>query len=105
VADDELQLGEVVEHTTEDQSQHLDAGVVVPADARTIQECVQSVLWSGASALAPITQPLPPGLVVIPVRDRPASKVVVAWKVSVPNAAVRSFIDTAMQTFKQHRRG
>jgi DNA-binding transcriptional LysR family regulator len=72
---------------------------------RTIQECVQSVLWSGASALAPITQPLPPGLVVIPVRDRPTSKVIVAWKVSVTNAAVRSFIETAVQTFKQHERG
>ncbi|MCK5754602.1 MAG: hypothetical protein KAH46_18070, partial [Mycobacterium sp.] len=29
---------------------------------------LQSVLWNGTSALAPLSQPLPPGLVLVPVR-------------------------------------
>jgi DNA-binding transcriptional LysR family regulator len=62
---------------------------------RTIQECLQSVLWNGTSALAPLNQPLPGGLVNVPVTDRPPSRLVVAWKKAGPNPLVRSFVDIA----------
>ena len=62
---------------------------------RTIQECLQSVLWSGASALAPLNQTLPSGLTTIPVTDRQPSQLVVAWKPSNRNTLVRSFVQTA----------
>jgi len=63
--------------------------------ARTIQECLQSVLWGGASALAPLNQVLPKGLVAVPVTDREPSRLVVAWKGTSPNPLVRSFVQIA----------
>jgi DNA-binding transcriptional LysR family regulator len=47
---------------------------------RTIQECLQSVLWNGMSALAPIDQPLPAGLVTVPVSDRLPTHLVVTTR-------------------------
>jgi hypothetical protein len=54
---------------------HDDASPVM----RTIQECLRAVVWNGTSALAPVDQPLPTGLVVVPLADRPPSEIVVAW--------------------------
>lgn len=63
--------------------------------SRTIQECLQSALWNGTSALAPLNQALPAGLVVVAVTDRPPSRLVVAWRKSGSNAMVRSFVRIA----------
>ncbi|MFE0176315.1 LysR family transcriptional regulator [Streptomyces sp. NPDC059002] len=63
---------------------------------RTIQECLQAVLWNGTSALAPIDQPLPAGLVVVPLSDRPPSDLVVAWpRTTAGSPLVRGFIHVA----------
>jgi DNA-binding transcriptional LysR family regulator len=62
---------------------------------RTIQECLQSVLWNRTSALAPLNQPLPQGLVVVPVSDRAPSQLVVAWRGTDPSPLVRSFVEIA----------
>ena len=62
---------------------------------RTIQECIQSVLWNGMSALAPVNQALPRGLVVVPVTDREPSQLVVAWSGTAPSPLIRSFIEIA----------
>ncbi|WP_370965788.1 LysR family transcriptional regulator [Amycolatopsis sp. cg9] len=62
---------------------------------RTIQECLQAVLWNGISAFAPLGQPLPPGLRIIPVTDRPPSTVAVAWPKSAAGPLVRGFIRVA----------
>ncbi|MFG1927796.1 LysR family transcriptional regulator [Cryptosporangium sp. NPDC048952] len=62
---------------------------------RTIQECLQSVLWNGTTAFAPLDQPLPDGLVTIAVRDRPASRVVLAWRGDRVTPLVRSFVRIA----------
>jgi DNA-binding transcriptional LysR family regulator len=62
---------------------------------RTIQECLQAALWNRISALAPIDQPLPDGLVAVPFRDRPPSDLVVAWPKSGRSPLVRSFVRVA----------
>lgn len=61
---------------------------------RTIQECLQSVLWNGTSALAPVTQALPRGLRVVRVTDREPSRLVVAWR-GTPSPLVRAFAEVA----------
>ncbi|MET8999154.1 LysR substrate-binding domain-containing protein [Amycolatopsis sp. Hca4] len=63
---------------------------------RTIQECLQAVLWNGIAALAPVDQPLPPGLRVVPVSDRPESELVVAWP-KAGGPLVRSFVRIAAE--------
>lgn len=67
---------------------------------KTIQECLQSVLWNGASALAPLNQTLPRGLRLVPVSDRAASELVVAWRGTDPGPLVRSFVEIAAATYR-----
>jgi DNA-binding transcriptional LysR family regulator len=67
---------------------------------RTIQECLQSVMWSGTSALAPLNQSVPEGLTVVPVADRPPSHLVVAWRRSHHDPMVRAFVEVAAEVFK-----
>lgn len=62
---------------------------------RTIQECLQAVLWNGATALAPLGQRLPAGLVLVPVRDRAPSRIVVAWRTGDTSPLVQAFVATA----------
>jgi DNA-binding transcriptional LysR family regulator len=62
---------------------------------RTIQECLQAVLWNGTSALAPVDQPMPEGLVVVPLEDRPPSDLVVAWPRTACGPLVRGFVHVA----------
>ncbi|MGV9566968.1 LysR substrate-binding domain-containing protein [Streptomyces sp. NPDC003480] len=62
---------------------------------RTIQECLQAALWNGTSALAPVDQPLPAGLVAVPLSDRPPSDLVVAWPKTGRSPLVRSFVQVA----------
>ncbi|MEV0409017.1 LysR family transcriptional regulator [Actinoallomurus sp. NPDC050550] len=73
------------------------------APMRTIQECLQAVLWNGMSALAPLDQVTPAGLVTVPVTDRPPSRLVVAWPANHPSPLVRSFVRIAAKTY--HRAG
>jgi DNA-binding transcriptional LysR family regulator len=67
---------------------------------RTIQECLQSVLWNGRSALAPLSQALPGGLVIVPVSDRPPSRLVVAWRSAAATPMVRSFVLIAVRSYR-----
>lgn len=62
---------------------------------RTVQECLRAALWNGTSALAPVDQPLPAGLVAVPLADRPPSDLVVAWPQAVRSPLVRDFVRVA----------
>jgi DNA-binding transcriptional LysR family regulator len=75
--------------------EHDDAAPVT----RTIQECLQAALWNGTSALAPVDQPLPAGLVAVPLRDRPASDLVVAWLKAERSPLVRGFVQVAAHSW------
>ncbi|HWC82977.1 MAG TPA: LysR substrate-binding domain-containing protein [Pseudonocardiaceae bacterium] len=68
--------------------------------ARTIQECVQSVLWNGSLALAPLGQPLPETLTVVPVTDREPHRLVVAWPGDRATPLVRSFVAVAIESYR-----
>ncbi len=66
---------------------------------RTIQECLQAALWNGTSAISPVNQPLPGGLVVVPFSDRPPSDLVVAWPKTGRSPLVRSFVQVAKDSW------
>ncbi|MGW5714684.1 LysR family transcriptional regulator [Amycolatopsis sp. NPDC003865] len=68
---------------------------------RTVQECLQAVLWNGTAALAPVDQPLPPGLVVVPLADRPPSDLVVAWPKAGRSPLVRGFVQVAAAVHRE----
>jgi hypothetical protein len=68
---------------------------------RTIQECLQAVLWDGMSALAPLDQLVPAGLITVPVADRPPSRLVLAWPAADPSPLVRSFVRTAAEAYRR----
>lgn len=76
-----------------------DAHDAVTPPMRTIQECLQAVLWNGTSALAPVDQPLPPGLVTVPFRHRPPSHLVVAWLKTARSPLIRSFVQVAERSY------
>jgi DNA-binding transcriptional LysR family regulator len=67
---------------------------------KTIQECLQSVLWNGTSALAPLNQSLPQGLLLVPISDRAPSQLVVAWRGTDPSPLVRSFVEIAAASYR-----
>ncbi|MFI5779008.1 LysR family transcriptional regulator [Nocardia sp. NPDC051570] len=66
---------------------------------RTIQECLQAVVWNGTSALAPVDQPLPTGLVAVPFHDRLPSSLVVAWLKTARSPLIRSFVQVAERSY------
>jgi hypothetical protein len=66
---------------------------------RTVQECLQAVLWNGTIGLAPQTGVLPDGLTLVPVADAPPCAVVAAWPESRDSLLVRSFVRIAAQTY------
>lgn len=68
---------------------------------RTIQECLQAVLWNGATALAPLGQQLPAGLVVVPVTDRAPSELVVAWNRDRITPLIHSFVATVVAAYQR----
>jgi DNA-binding transcriptional LysR family regulator len=74
---------------------------------RTIQECLQAVLWNDMSALAPLDQVIPAGLVTVPVVDRPPSRLVLAWPATRPSPLVGSFVRIATEVYRgrDKRRG
>lgn len=65
--------------------------------SRTIRECLQSVLWNGSIAIAPLSQQLPDGLTIVPVNDREPNLLLLAWRRDRTTAMVRSFIDSALK--------
>ncbi|MEV6487561.1 LysR substrate-binding domain-containing protein [Actinoplanes sp. NPDC051633] len=71
------------------------AGAVV----RTVNECMQAVLWNGVVGIAPLTETLPEGLTWVPLTDMPASEVVVAWMTDRESRLIRSFADIAAATY------
>ncbi|MEU6753697.1 LysR substrate-binding domain-containing protein [Spirillospora sp. NPDC046719] len=62
---------------------------------RTVNECIQAVLWSGTIGLGPLADELPDGLVSVPVTDMPPSRLVVAWAGENPGPLIRSFAQIA----------
>lgn len=70
---------------------------------RTVQECLQAVLWNGTIGLAPRVEALPDGLTFVPLLDVPPSTLVVAWRQSGEmirnDALVRSFVGIAVRTY------
>ncbi|MET8752009.1 LysR substrate-binding domain-containing protein [Streptomyces sp. NPDC004667] len=63
---------------------------------RTVQECVQAVLWNGTVGLAPLGDHLhAEQLAVVPLIDMAPSRVVAVWNKGDVNPLIRSFIETA----------
>ncbi len=62
---------------------------------RTVQECLQAVLWNGTVGLSTLDHSLGEGLTCVPLADMPPSRLVVAWNSSDTNPLVRSFTQVA----------
>jgi DNA-binding transcriptional LysR family regulator len=71
------------------------AGPVV----RTVNECLQAVLWNGMVGIAPLTHALPDGLTWALLTDMPPSPLVVAWATEHESPLIRSFADIAVHTY------
>ena len=69
-------------------SDALRAGPVV----RTVQECLQAVLWNATVGLAPLLHPLPQGLTSVPLTDMAPSRLILAWHTTNADPLVASFI-------------
>ncbi|MDP9869250.1 MULTISPECIES: LysR family transcriptional regulator [Streptosporangium] len=64
---------------------------------RTVQECLQAVLWNGTVGLTPLTHALPDGLVAVRLADMPPSPMVLAWNGADGNPLVRSLLRLAAE--------
>jgi len=71
------------------------AGPVV----RTVNECMQAVLWNGTVGIAPLTHAVPDGLTWAPLTDMPPSSLVVAWATEQENPLTRSFVQIAVHAY------
>lgn len=67
---------------------------------RTVQECLQAVLWNGTVGLAPAAHPLPEGLTSVPLADMPPSRLVLAWNTADTNPLIRSFAEIASAVYR-----
>jgi DNA-binding transcriptional LysR family regulator len=67
---------------------------------RAVQECLQSVLWSGTIGITPMGHELPAEFVVVPVQDMPPSHVVAAWNAKDTNPLIRSFVAAALTAYR-----
>jgi DNA-binding transcriptional LysR family regulator len=72
------------------------AGPVV----RTVNECMQAVLWNGAVGIAPLTHALPDGLSSASLTDMPPSRVVIAWMTGHESPLIRSLVQIAVSTYR-----
>jgi DNA-binding transcriptional LysR family regulator len=72
------------------------AGPVV----RTVNECVQAVLWNGTVGIAPLTHALPDGLTLAPLTDMPPSLLIVAWATARESPLIQSFTQIAVDTYR-----
>ncbi|MGW3150962.1 LysR substrate-binding domain-containing protein [Streptomyces sp. NPDC001177] len=59
---------------------------------RTVQECIQYVLWEGTVGLTPLGHPLPDGLTAVALAGMPASQLVIAWMSAHTTPLIRSFV-------------
>lgn len=67
---------------------------------RSVQECLQAVLWNGTVGLSPLGHNPPGELTVVPLLDLPPSRVVVSWKTGETNPLVRSFVELASTAYQ-----
>lgn len=72
------------------------AGPVV----RTVNECMQAVLWNGTVGIAPLTHALPDGLTWVRLTDMPPSALVVAWATGQDGTLARSFARIAVDAYR-----
>jgi DNA-binding transcriptional LysR family regulator len=72
------------------------AGPVV----RTVNECMQAVLWNGMVGIAPLTHAMPDGLTWAALTDMPPSLLVVAWATEHESPLIRSFAHIAVDTYR-----
>ncbi|WP_131736850.1 LysR family transcriptional regulator [Actinomadura roseirufa] len=75
---------------------------------RTVEECLQSVLWNGSVGLTPlpdtqIPHALPDGLTAVPVVDSPPSDLVIAWNSASSTSLIRSFVHIAIALYRPSR--
>ncbi|MBJ7005534.1 LysR family transcriptional regulator [Streptomyces sp. CRPSP2-6A1] len=68
---------------------------------RTVQECLQAVLWNGTIGLAPLGHDLPAELAVVPLTDMPPSRVVAVWNEGDTNPLIRSFVEIATSAYRR----
>ncbi|CAL9420409.1 hypothetical protein SUDANB178_01820 [Streptomyces sp. enrichment culture] len=68
---------------------------------RTVQECLQAVLWNGTVGLAPLGHDLPAEPAVVPLPDMPPSRVVAVWNEGDSNPLIRSFIEAATAAYRR----
>jgi DNA-binding transcriptional LysR family regulator len=66
---------------------------------RTVQECVQAVLWNGTVGLAPLDHALTGGVTLVPLADMPPSRLVLAWRSADAGPLVRSFVEIVVELF------
>ncbi|MGO4456725.1 LysR family transcriptional regulator [Streptomyces sp. M-16] len=67
---------------------------------RTVQECLQAVLWNGTVGLAPLGDDLHAELAVVPLIDMAPSRAVAVWNKGDVNPLIRSFIETATVAYR-----
>ncbi|WP_166677984.1 LysR family transcriptional regulator [Kribbella kalugense] len=67
---------------------------------RSVQECLQAVLWNGTVGLSPLGHNPPAELTVVPLVDLPPSRVVTVWKKGDTNPLVRSFVELASSAYQ-----
>lgn len=67
---------------------------------RAVQECLQAVLWNGTVGMTTLDHRPPDRLTVVPIRDMPPSRVVVAWAERDPNPLIRSFVQAAATAYQ-----
>lgn len=72
-------------------------------EVRTIQECLQAVLWNGTIGLTPLGHALPEGLIAVPLADMPPSPLVVAWNSTNSDPLIHSFIRVAAAIYRPSR--
>ncbi|MFE1290240.1 LysR substrate-binding domain-containing protein [Streptomyces sp. NPDC058751] len=69
---------------------------------RSVQECLQAVLWNGTIGLAPLGHDLPAEFAVVPLTGMAPSRVVAAWNEGDTNPLLRSFVEIATTAYR-HR--
>lgn len=67
---------------------------------RSVQECLQAVLWNGTVGLSPLGHNPPGELTVVPIADLRPSRVVACWKAGETNPLVRSFVHLASTAYQ-----
>ncbi len=67
---------------------------------RTVNECMQAVLWNGTIGLTPLVHTLPEGLTTVPLSDMPANSTVIAWNTGTVNPLIRSIVQIAKGIYR-----